>query len=342
MPAPQAEPPRQEPPRQPESARQAEGLAQRAGALPRRPSRTPRAGRHRSPHRLTVPSDAPALVLAVPGASSAASDELTGEIAAAAELSCPGVDVRIGFLAGNVQRLEDALTFPAGTEPGAAPLAVIVPLLAGPHPDFDAALDRAVSHTLAPVMLASHLGPHPLLAAALHTRLAEAGLAREGRATGLSIVTSTNGVLVLADRGDEAAQAAGVTAVLLAARLAVPTAAASLGDPGSVDSALARLREAGVSRPAIAPCVIGPETPPHEIEMIRAGLDTPCAQPLAAHPAIAQLVAIRYGAALASLTMVGLPTPDLPWPGVTEPLPAHRPAASDRRNYRFMRGVRHE
>src|SRR5258708_28381992 len=50
----------------------------------------------------------------------------------------------------------------------------------------------------------SHLGPHPLLAEALHTRLAEAGLARAGRAAGLSIVTSTNGVLVLADRGEEA------------------------------------------------------------------------------------------------------------------------------------------
>src|SRR5712692_1219320 len=204
----------------------AEPLPQRGNALPRRTTRTVRSGRHRSPHRLTVPSDAPALVLGVPGASSAASDELTSEIAAVAALSCPGVDVRVGYLAGNVQRLEDALTFPASNQQQPAPLAVIVPLLAGPHPDFDAALARAVGQTSAPVMLASHLGPQPLLAGALHARLAEAGLAREGRATGLSIVTSTNGVLVLADRGEEAVQAAGVTAVLLAARLAVPTATA--------------------------------------------------------------------------------------------------------------------
>jgi methylmalonyl-CoA mutase cobalamin-binding subunit len=245
-------------------------------------------------------------VIGVPGASSAASDELTSEIAAAAELSCPGVDVRVGYLAGNVQRLEDALTFPVSNLEQPTPLAVIVPLLVGPHPDFDAALVRAVSQTSAPVMLASHLGPHPLLAEALHARLAEAGLAREGRATGLSIASSTNGVLVLADRGEEAVQAAGVTAVLLAARIAVPIVPASLGYPGSVDSALTRLREAGVSRLAISPCVIGPETPPHDIEIISAELGAPCAQPLAAHLAVAQLVAIRYGAALASLTMVGL------------------------------------
>lgn len=292
-----------------ELPQRADELPQRGSALPRRTSRTRRSGRHRSPHRLTVPSDAPALVLAVPGASSAASDELTMQIAAAARLSCPGVDVRVGYLAGNVRRLADALTFPESSAADHAPLAVVVPLLAGPHPDFDTVLARAVDQTSAPVMLASHLGPHPLLAAALHTRLAEAGLAREGRATGLSIVTSTNGVLVLADRGDEAMQAAGVIAVLLAARLAVPTAAASLGYPASVESARARLRETGVSRPAIAPCLIGPETPPQEIESIRAGLDARCAQPLAAHPAVAQLAVIRYGAALASLTMVGLAGP---------------------------------
>jgi hypothetical protein len=283
----------------------AEPLPQRGNALPRRTTRTRRSGRHRSPHRLTVPSDAPALVLAVPGASSAANDELTSEIAAAVHLSCPGVDIRVGYLAGNVHRLEDSLAFPAAGHEQPAPLAVIVPLLAGPHPDFDAALAKAVSQTAAPVMVASHLGPHPLLAEALHTRLAEAGLARAGRASGLSFVTSTNGVLVLADRGEEAVQAAGVAAVLLAARLAVPAAPASLGYPRSVDTAMTRLREAGVSRPAIAPCLIGPETPSHNIEIIGTELGAPCAQPLAAHPAVAQLVAIRYGAALASLTMVG-------------------------------------
>jgi sirohydrochlorin ferrochelatase len=206
-----------------------------------------------------------------------------------------------------MQRLEEVLTFPQASQGQLAPSAVVVPLLAGPHPVFDAALAAAASRTSAPVMLASHLGPHPLLAEAVHARLAEAGLVREGRAKGLSIVTGANGVLVLADRGDEAIQAAGVIAVLLAGRLAVPVAPASVGDPASVDSALTRLREAGVSSPAIAPCVIGPEKQSGEIQAIADRLGAPCARLLGAHPAIPQLVAIRYGAALADLSMASSP-----------------------------------
>jgi hypothetical protein len=273
--------------------------------LPRRTSRTRPGGRHRSPHRLTVASDAPSLVLAVPGAATPATAELADEIASATQLSCPGVDVRIGFLAGDTEPLDDALRFPDAPAGQLDLRAVVVPLLAGPNPSVDAELADAAGRAAEPVMLAAHLGPHPLLAEALHARLADAGLARAGRARGLSIVTGVNGVLVLADRGDEAIQAAGVVAVLLAARLAVPAVPASLGDTASVNSALVRLREAGASRPALSPCVIGPETPPDEIEAIRAMLGAPSAPPLGSHPAIAQLVAIRYGAALARLAMAG-------------------------------------
>ncbi len=184
---------------------------------------------------------------------------------------------------------------------------MVVQLLAGPHPQIDAALENLIGQAAAPVLLAGHLGPHPLIAEALHARLAEAGLARESRARGLSIVPAANGVLVLADRGDAALQAAGIAAVLLAARLAAPTAPASLGDPRSIDSALQRLRDAGVSRPAIAPYIIGPETAPAELAAVAAALGVACSEPLTTHPAVGQLVAMRYGAALASLRLAGSP-----------------------------------
>jgi sirohydrochlorin ferrochelatase len=261
-----------------------------------------RAGRHRSPHRLSVASDAPALVLAVPG--SAAGDYVMAveEIAAIVETSCPGVEIRVGFLEGDAHRLSDSLSF--DTEPtGDHPLnGVIVPLLAGPHPELDAALTRAADEAAGHVMLGAHLGPHPLIAEALHARLAEAGLARESRSRGLSISTSTYGVLVLADRGDDAVKTAGVAAVLLASRLAMPAAPASIDDPAGIDSALARLRETGAGRPVIAPCLIGPETPRRDLEAVSAAVGAPCAAPLGAHAAMGQLVAIRYGAALARLS----------------------------------------
>ncbi len=246
-------------------------------------------------------------MIAVPGPASPDSEDLTGEIAASAESFCPGVDIRVGYLSGDVQRLEEVLAFDQADQGPLAPTAVVVPLLAGPHPTFDAALVAAARAATSPLMLAAHLGPHPLLAEALHTRLAEAGLARQARARGLSIVTGANGVLVLADGGDEAVQAAAVVAVLLAARLAMPVVPASVGDQASIDSALAQLRNAGVSSPAIAPCVIGPETQSREIEDITERLGVPCARPLGAHPAVPQLVAIRYGAALADLSVASSP-----------------------------------
>lgn len=94
-----------------------------------------------------------------------------------------------------------------------------------------------------------------------------------------------------------------MTAVLLAARLAVPVVPASLGDPASIQTGLERLREAGATRPAIAPCLIGPETDPAELTALSSAIDAPCAPPLGAHPAIAQLVAVRYGEALARLSV---------------------------------------
>jgi hypothetical protein len=96
---------------------------------------------------------------------------------------------------------------------------------------------------------------------------------------------------------------AGVAAVLLASRLSMPAAPASIDDPASVDRALARLRDSGAQRPVISPCLIGPETPDGDVEAVSNAIGAPAAAPLGGHPAIGQLVAIRYGAALARLSM---------------------------------------
>ena len=273
-----------------------EPVPQAGDALPRRTGRTRRAGRHRSPHRLTLPPDAPTLVVAVPGSASPASDEVSIEVAEAAAQSCQGAHVQVAYLEGTERRLDEALAVPAnGPWPA---LAVVVPLLAGPHPRADAALQQAVSAAAGPVVLAEHLGPHPLLAEALHARLAQVGLARESRARGLSIITPANGVLVIADRGDDAVRAAGVAAVLLAGRLAAPVMHASIDDPQGIATSVARLRDAGASRVAIAPCLIGPESDPRELDAISGAIGALAAPPLGAHQAIGQLVSMRYGAAL--------------------------------------------
>lgn len=287
------------------------GLPQRepaanSGALPKRTNRTRPAGRHRSPHRLSVASDAPALVIAVPGRAQADSAEIGPQVAATTGLSCPGVDIRLGYLEGNELALSECL-LPDG------PLAdgqdqfpcVIVPLLLSPNSAIDGRLRQLAAVPAIPAVLAAHLGPHPLVAEALHARLAEAGLARSARSAGLSIAADSRGVVVLADVGEQAESAAGVAAVLLASRLSVPVVPASLGDPASIVDAVNRLSESGAARPVLAPCLIGPETNLSVLEDLAAALGAPCAPTLGAHQAIGQLVAIRYGAALASLSLAG-------------------------------------
>lgn len=252
--------------------------------------------------------------------------------------SCPGVQIRIGYLEGSSQTLSELLGSgvgppaspgygefhgldspsgygrrAAGPVPGREPVqggpgsdeppeAVVVPLLAGPHPRYDSAIAAALGRADR-VMLATALGPHPLLAAALHDRLHDVGLARAGRALGLNIGAGSTGVIVVVDRGPQALADAGVTTLLLASRLAIQAAPASLGDPASIDAAVTRLREAGASHLALSPCVIGPETDPAEFAALSAALNAPSAPPLGAHPAIAQLVAVRYGEALSRIAV---------------------------------------
>jgi sirohydrochlorin ferrochelatase len=275
------------------------------GALPRRTTRTRPSGRHRSPHRLSVASDAPALVLAVPGRADADTSEIGPRVASIAGLSCPGVDIRVGYLEGDELLVSECLQPPEPEHDEDHFPCVIVPLLLSPNPNIDAELRQLAAEPKIPAVLANHLGPHPLVAEALHTRLAEAGLARQARSAGLSISADGRGVVVLADIGEQAASAAGVAAVLLASRLSVPVVPASLGDPASIVDAVNRLTESGAPRPALAPCLIGPETNIAVLDDLSAALGAPCAPTLGAHQAIGQLVAIRYGAALASLSLAG-------------------------------------
>jgi sirohydrochlorin ferrochelatase len=92
-----------------------------------------------------------------------------------------------------------------------------------------------------------------------------------------------------------------VAAVLLAGRLAAPVVHASIDDPPGIAFAVSQLRGMGASRVAIAPCVIGPETDPGDLDAVGAATGALCAPPLGAHPAIGQLVAMRYGNALVGL-----------------------------------------
>ncbi len=291
------------------------------------PVRTPGSrarGRHRRPERPGVPTGAPGLVLAVPAATTPEAFAVVEEILSVIRGEQPGISVAAGLLTvaePETESTTEALTeedlaeanalsgfvsfglpsterslpsvadlIAAAVEAG-LPAPVLVPLLTGPH-DCLTALHKLAAESGATVT--DVLGPHPLLAEAVHVRLSEAGLARADRARLFAIATSADGVVLTTAGGEEAAAAAEITGVLLAARLAVPVVAAALDVPGAVLAAVEHLRATGSQRPALAPLVIGPEV---DAELLRAaGEETGCpsAEALGGYPTIGQLVAAGY------------------------------------------------
>jgi hypothetical protein len=262
------------------------------------PVRTPGSrarGRHRRPERPEIPAGSPSLLLAVPSEAGQAAQQIADELVSLVRAEQPGIDVTAGYVsaAADHEDGQNALTIAdvlvRAAESG-SPAPVLVPLLPGPNASFQealAALDGEVRSTDA-------LGPHPLLAEALHVRLSEAGLARADRARLFAVNTSADGIVLATTGGPEALQLAEVTGVLLAARLAVPVVAATLDEPGAVAAAAAHLRETGCVQPALAPYLIGPEVDADLLKSVAAEAECPASEPLGAYPTIARLVLGLY------------------------------------------------
>ncbi|QMU68739.1 sirohydrochlorin chelatase [Streptacidiphilus sp. P02-A3a] len=282
------------------------------------PVRTPGSrarGRHRRPERPEIPAGAPALLLAVPAEAGQDVQRIADELVSLVRAEQPGIDATAVYLHGNsavsgdaegeeasagdgfrergsAPTLADVLARDAAKRAAGSEVAapVVVPLLPGSSAALRAALDAVGGEFTA----TDALGPHPLLAEALHVRLSEAGLARADRARLFAVNTSADGVVLATVGGDEAVQQAGITGVLLAARLAVPVVAASLDEPGSVAAAAAQLRGTGCAQPALAPYLIGPEFDADQLKSVAAEVDCPASEPLGAYPTIARLVLGRY------------------------------------------------
>ncbi|MDN3259343.1 hypothetical protein QWJ26_05850 [Streptomyces sp. CSDS2] len=288
-----------------------------ASGLPVRMPRPRQPGRHRRPEPLVAPEGAPALVLAVPGAPSAGTRGLAEEVVSIARSELPGLDARIGYVDGDdtefpalrsvlartaeerTARYEQAVA--AGvegvTEPE-GPAAVVVPLLAGPDSALLRRIRQAVMDSRVAAELTDVLGPHPLLAEALHVRLSEAGLARADRARLFTVATAADGIILASVGGEEAVQAAGITGMLLAARLAVPVMAAALDQEGSIASVAEQLRSAGSQQLALAPYLIGPEIDPELLAAAAEEAGCATAEALGAYPAVGKLALAKYTTAL--------------------------------------------
>ncbi|MET9408064.1 hypothetical protein ABZX90_20200 [Streptomyces sp. NPDC002935] len=286
-----------------------------ASGLPVRMPRPRQAGRHRRPEPLAAPEGAPALVLAVPGTPSAATRSLAEEVVSIARSELPGLDARIGYLDGNDEfpTLQSVLTHAAeertarfeqaraaGSDAAApdGPVGIVVPLLAGPDNALLRRVRQAVMESRVAAELTDVLGPHPLLAEALHVRLSEAGLARADRARLFTVATAADGIVLATVGGEEAVQAAGITGMLLAARLAVPVMAAALDEEGSIAAIAEQLRGSGSQQLALAPYLIGPELDTGLLDAAAKEAGCSAAEALGPYPAIGKLALAQYTSAL--------------------------------------------
>ncbi|MFH8974567.1 sirohydrochlorin chelatase [Streptomyces sp. NPDC017890] len=287
-----------------------------ASGLPVRMPRPRQPGRHRRPEPLVAPEGAPALVLAVPGTPSSATRGLADEVISIARSELPGLDARIGHLDGDdgehlslstvlvraaeerTARYEQARAAGLEVKEPEGPVAVVVPLLAGPDGALLRRIRQAVMDSRIAAELTDVLGPHPLLAEALHVRLSEAGLARADRARLFTVATAADGIILASVGGDEAVQAAGITGMLLAARLAVPVMAAALDEEGSIASVAEQLRSSGSQQLALAPYLIGPEIEASLLAEAAEEVGCSTAEPLGPYPAIGKLTLAKYTTAL--------------------------------------------
>jgi sirohydrochlorin ferrochelatase len=262
-------------------------------------------GRHRRAVPSSLPEGSPALVLAVP---SIGGDVLTGpaaEIASIIGLDNPALDIRLAKADtashADPDGIRTVLADAAAKRPAGAPSAIVVPLLASAHPATILSIRDAISASGANACISEVFNTNALLAEALHIRLADAGLARADRVRMFSITTSADGILVVTVGGPEALGMASVTSVLLAARLALPVLPASLDSQPTIEQQAMQLQAMGVTRIAIAPCVIGPEVPTGAVEEAASAVGGKCAAPLGAHGNIVKLIVAAYGQALSQL-----------------------------------------
>ncbi|MFD9124747.1 sirohydrochlorin chelatase [Kitasatospora sp. NPDC059571] len=241
---------------------------------PLRPAVPPRAAALRVLHA----ARRPALVLVAHGSRDPAAGAEIARLLDRLRAARPELDIRLAHLGLNAPLLPDVLD-------GLSGRVVLVPLLLsrGYHAKVDIPALLAAAPQVSGV-IAAPLGPHPLLAEALHARLAEAGWRR---APGDAVVLAASG-----SRDAEAALDTGEQARLLARRLGVPVRPGyvAAGAP-SVAEAVARFTAEGHRRVAVA----GYFTAPGDFARLAAAAGGgPVGAPLGAHDAVVRLVLERY------------------------------------------------
>ncbi|MFH8606199.1 sirohydrochlorin chelatase [Streptomyces sp. NPDC018029] len=250
---------------------------------------SPDGSRRPAPRHTPRPDPRPTLVLVAHGSRDPRALTTVTALAERIREQRPGLAVRLGHIELNEPLLTETL---AAQRSGSA---VLVPLLLGrgQHVKRDVPAAAAGAPHL-DTRVAAPLGPHPLLAEALHARLVQAGWPERPRGAG----ARRRHAVVLAAAGSRDPESAADTetaAGLLAERLGVPVvpayAAPTPACARTVPEALEALAADGRTRTAVAAYFTAPG---RFATQTAAAAPWIAAAPLGPHPALARLVLHRY------------------------------------------------
>ncbi|MFK4064483.1 sirohydrochlorin chelatase [Streptomyces sp. NPDC029674] len=244
----------------------------------------PRHAPRPTPRPTPRPDPRPTLVLVAHGSRDPRALTTVTALAERVREQRPGLAVRLGHIELNEPLLTETL---AAQRTGSA---VLVPLLLGRGQHVKRDLPAAAAG--APHLdtrVAAPLGPHPLLAEALHARLVQAGWPERPR-RGHGVVLAAAG-----SRDPESAADTETAAGLLAERLGVPVvpayAAPTAACARTVPEALELLAAQGRTRTAVAAYFTAPG---RFATQSAAAAPWIAAAPLGPHAALARLVLHRY------------------------------------------------
>lgn len=227
------------------------------------------------------------LILTAHGSADPRSATVTHAVAGQVRLQRPILDVRVAFCEKNSPNLCDVLSAVPGP-------AVVTPLLLASAYHARVDIPAMIAEAGVEVRQADTLGEDPRLVEVMRTRLAEAGVGEHDRDLG---------VLVVAVGSSRPAANAGTAtlanALLDGTRWTATHVAYATGPQPSVSEGIERLRRQGASRVVLAPWFIAPGRITDRVAEIARTAGVLMAEPLGAHPLIAQTVLDRFDRAVA-------------------------------------------
>lgn len=220
------------------------------------------------------------LILTAHGSADPRSSATTHAVAARIRRVRRGLDVRVAFCESASPNLREVLPQVCGS-------AVVVPLLLADA--YHARVDIPAIIEGLPVRQARVLGEDPRLLQVMHERLTQLGVSRRDEAVGVVVVAVGSSHRVANELTSMVAPA-----LAHGTRWAGATTAFATGPHPTVTEAAEQLRSVGASRLVIAPWFLAPGRITDRV----AASGIPMAQPLGAHPLVAETVLDRFDQAI--------------------------------------------